>query len=565
MCIRSSSFTKFAHGIALLSLGTGLLSNCSQAHQLGMEDDPQEILEMKLNNPQTELTPTQSVFLLGHCVALGEQNAATVANKSAITTLGETGIGKSTSINYWMGCDMVLRTPEALGLQGGLEDVIVVDPESTRPEVASIGHGDVSHTFMPQIANDPDNNRAYCDCPGFTDNRGAEINIANAVNIRQVLQQASGIKAVFLTKYQSLGDRGLGIRRMENMCQQLFGSVDNLRNHQDSVLLGINRAPAQTDLPRIRRRLEATGSPVLQLLANRTFLYDPLEQGGADFWSRDRFLTEIEQMPAIPQQVARNLFQTVLTGDDKVMLQQIVEHQVEALRNALEQNDYPAADRCWSLINQLQIIANRRIDELMNRQVRPHMRAYAEERAATFARHAAQHQFTEAAQLLTSLRTLNERFPDEHLVDLERLERTLQAARAQQAAQQEAEEGKQRAEERAQREAEERRQRAEEARQRAEEARQRAAEARQRAEEEAQRAEEARARAQRAREEMEARVRRQEAVLEAERKERQRNQIIGAVAGAVGVVGAIVGPVTIGDDEDGESSGVEINIRCSIM
>ena len=137
------------------------------------------------------------------------------------------------------------------------------------------------------------------------------------------------------------------------------------------------------------------------------------------------------------------------------------------MRNALEQNDYPAADRCWTLLNQLQIIEHQRIDELMNRQVRPHMRAYAEERTATFSRHAAEHQFTEAGNLLTLLRTLNERFPDEHLVDLEELEGTLQAARAQQAAQQEAEER----------------------RQRAEEARQRAAEARQRAEEEAQRAE----------------------------------------------------------------------------
>ena len=110
-------------------------------------------------------------------------------------------------------------------------------------------------------------------------------------------------------------------------------------------------------------------SPTIQILGQRVFFYDPLEQGGADFWSRDRFLNEIEQMPAIPQQVARSLFQTVLTDGDKAMLQQIVEHQVEALRNALEQNDYPAADRCWNPLNQLQTIAHQRIDELMNRQV----------------------------------------------------------------------------------------------------------------------------------------------------------------------------------------------------
>jgi hypothetical protein len=41
---------------------------------------------------------------------------------------------------------------------------------------------------MPQIVRDLDNNdMAYCDCPGFSDNRGAEINIANAINTRRVL------------------------------------------------------------------------------------------------------------------------------------------------------------------------------------------------------------------------------------------------------------------------------------------------------------------------------------------------------------------------------------------
>ena len=120
---------------------------------------------------------------------------------------------------------------------------------------------------------------------------------------------------------------------------------------------------------------------------------------------------------------------------------------------------------------------------------------------ATFNRHAAQHQFIEATQLLTSLRALDELFPDEHLVDLEDLEATLQAARAQQIAQQEAEE----------------------ARVKAEEGRQREAEARQRVEEEAQRAEEAMARARREREAMEAHVHRQEEALEAEQRRRGPN------------------------------------------
>jgi hypothetical protein len=497
--------TKTPHRIriSLLFLGTILLGSCSRAHQLGMEDNPQEILDMKLANPNRELSPTQSISLVNHCATLGQQNAAAATDKEAVTILGKTGTGKSTSINHWMGYRMVLRTPEELeemGIEGEVEDAIVVHPDSERPGVASIGHGKGSHTLMPQIIQDPNRaTRVYLDCPGFSDNRGAEINIANAMNTKRALRQASGVKAVFLASYPGLIDsRGESIRSLEHMCQQLFGGVDNLRNHQNSVLLGMNRAPLQTNLNRIRTRLTQSGSPTMQILANRLFLYDPLERGGEDFWSREQFLAKIEQMPSIPQRMAHNLFQTVLTDGDKVMLQCIVRHQVDAMNNALEQSDYPAADRCWNLLNQLRIIEHGEIDELMERQVRPRMRAYAQERTAAFNRHAAQHDFTEAENLLSSLRALDLHFP-ENLVDLEGLEATLQTARAQYTAQRE--------------EAE--------ARQKAEEATKRAEEARQKAEEATKRAEEEQDIARKEREAMKARIRRLQAELEEVQKRRQ--------------------------------------------
>ena len=49
-------------------------------------------------------------------------------------------------------------------------------------EIMPIGHSKRSTTFMPQIESGP-KGVIYCDCPGFLDNRGKEINIANAVNI----------------------------------------------------------------------------------------------------------------------------------------------------------------------------------------------------------------------------------------------------------------------------------------------------------------------------------------------------------------------------------------------
>ena len=503
--LSSTKIIRRISAISLLFLGTILLGSCNQPRQLGVAENPQDILDAKLANPKQKLSTQDSIALMQYCTELGQQNAAATTDKEAVTILGGTGAGKSTSVNYWIGCDMALRTPEELeemGIEDVLGDALIVHPDSERPGVASIGHGGGSHTFMPQVIQDPNRaTRVYIDCPGFSDNRGAAINIANAMNIRHALRQAGGVKAVFLMSHTSLiAKRGKYIQGLEHMCEQLFGGIDNLRRYQDSVLLGINRVPLEINLHRIRKNLTHGGSPTMQILAQRAFLYDPLERGGAEFWSRDRFLAEIEQMPAIPQRLAGNLLQTALTSDDQVMLRSIVGYQVDAMSFALEQCDYPAADRCWRLLNQLCIIEHKEIDELIEKQVRPRMHAYAERTTAVFARHAARHDFTEAERLLVLLRSLQAHFPNENLADLEGLEATLQTAKEQYNVQQEAEK------------------KAEEAQENTEKERQRA----EGLEKEKQRVEEERESERREREAMEERMRRIEAELEALRRRRKK-------------------------------------------
>ena len=79
---------------------------------------------------------------------------------------------------------MKLVKPGEVGAEG-IKKRVVVDPGSTQPEMMSIGNMGSSITFLPQIASEPNHpERAFRDCPGFLDNRGAEINIANAINTK---------------------------------------------------------------------------------------------------------------------------------------------------------------------------------------------------------------------------------------------------------------------------------------------------------------------------------------------------------------------------------------------
>ena len=87
------------------------------------------------------------------------------------------------------------------------EKVIEVIPKNkggSKNEIMKIGHGKISFTFVPQVVWNEELGLLIMDCPGFLDNRGAEINISNAVNVRNITSVAGNIKIVVCVSYFSL-------------------------------------------------------------------------------------------------------------------------------------------------------------------------------------------------------------------------------------------------------------------------------------------------------------------------------------------------------------------------
>ena len=71
----------------------------------------------------------------------------------------------------------------------------------------AIGHSKKSATFVPGVGQGEE--FVFLDCPGFLDNRGPEINIANAVNIKLSLHGAASVKVIVIINYHSIkADRG---------------------------------------------------------------------------------------------------------------------------------------------------------------------------------------------------------------------------------------------------------------------------------------------------------------------------------------------------------------------
>lgn len=164
-----------------------------------------------------------------------------------------TSAGKSTLINYIHGCDLERVSAAQAGL-AGKKKVIRVKPESKIPEMMRIGHSKQSETFVPEVGHsDLLGGLFLCDCPGFLDNRGPEINIANAVNIKQTLHMASGVKVLVVINYHSLhADRGRGQSELIQILVDLFGTQECLMENLPSTAIIVSQAPVRRALPSFR-------------------------------------------------------------------------------------------------------------------------------------------------------------------------------------------------------------------------------------------------------------------------------------------------------------------------
>ena len=323
----------------------------------------------KQEDPMCALTTEERIQLLGMYIDEGVRNAQKLVGKEAVVVLGNTGAGKSTFLNYFMGCTMVEQDPEELGLVGLDDEVIVVLPRAqggTLDEIMPIGHEKQSKTFLPHIEHDPRKAApyAYCDCPGFLDNRWPEVNIANAVNIRRALQAASSVRLLILINYDTLKvDRGRGLSDMLKMCTQLFGSSKQLSLHRESVLLGITHVPVKKRMEKVRKFLLQDAPPVLASLTERMFFYDPLNEGGPDFSSLADCRSRVGALK--PLKDAGKLFHTVLTDGDERMLRELAAQQCEALNTQLASHDYGTASTSWQLLQRLRIIDNLAVERLL--------------------------------------------------------------------------------------------------------------------------------------------------------------------------------------------------------
>ena len=215
------------------------------------------IVKQKLDDPSLSLDIEEKIECLSSCVRVGREQAQKAKDRNLLMVIGNTGAGKSTLVNYLAGCQMEMIKRGDAGLTTDKRKKIArVAPSSPVKEVMGIGHDNKSATFLPAVHDDESLGLTYCDCPGFLDNRGAEINIANACNIKQTIAQARSVRVMVLINYHSLeSERGRGVKQLAQVCAQAANDKA-LHPIRVAVLLQSERAlapPVPDSLRPVRR------------------------------------------------------------------------------------------------------------------------------------------------------------------------------------------------------------------------------------------------------------------------------------------------------------------------
>lgn len=317
----------------------------------------EQLLNYKLAHPSIRYNSTQSLALLMHCIALGKAQATLAAGKQLVFLLGNTGAGKSTFANYLCGCTLQRVWPKMIGLVG-YEEVVVVKPVAQgggREEAVAIGHGSASKTFMPQIASGLQGVN-FCDCPGFFDNRGWEIKIANAVNVKNMANASADVRVILLISFDSIKtERGRGLKELFKTACTLFGNIETLVQCKGSILFGITHIPRtqSTSLQPIDdlkqtlcadetlTELERWG---LQHLVEQLFIFDPLDAP----LIYEGALKQGDVLQAIahlmPLQNPRNFFRTALMSEELQELESLAHGIKSAMAAIFNQGRLTASD-----------------------------------------------------------------------------------------------------------------------------------------------------------------------------------------------------------------------------
>lgn len=285
------------------------------------------------------------------------QETFAVKSKEVVLVLGPTGAGKSTFINY-----MAQRTMRRHSDQLSLEDTVICEEP-----VAAIGHGIESCTSRPKIfpTNLPE--LFFCDCPGFFETRGVNIQIANAFGIQAVAKNSQKIKGIVLLVESSslISERG---QDLDNTIQFMLDFLGQGCEENDlkSIFVLLSKVS--------REKVDAAMATFTRLASRNPLCANLLEMGNVgayspvdDFasnphvYTRQTILDKIHIFPGIED--SEDTFRIALCPEAELYVLQMASLINSQIRTAIGVSNFAVIPKLLQSIFTLQILKVSAVDE----------------------------------------------------------------------------------------------------------------------------------------------------------------------------------------------------------
>ncbi|CAF1144227.1 unnamed protein product [Adineta ricciae] len=180
--------------------------------------------------------------------------AKLIAGKDIILLVGETGTGKSTTIQFLSGSKMKKTKVEVE--PGRFLEHITIDGPIKNHDLINVTNSALSRSETRYIApvtiplrdiygSHESGEIILCDAPGFGDTAGPEVDIANGVGVIEALKDCKTVKILALSSYKSLGDRGQGIQKLAH---HLINMIQDIQERLGAICYAFTKYPSSVDI-----------------------------------------------------------------------------------------------------------------------------------------------------------------------------------------------------------------------------------------------------------------------------------------------------------------------------
>ena len=284
---------------------------------------------------------------LSRLVYKAKEAEFSVTGKEIVVLLSGTGAGKSTTIRYFCGCEMVQdpinKHIEAVDNNGIPELNKVISSCKTISETRYLTYIPIPPRILKKLVGDDDYSLNFCDSPGFGETAGAEVDIANNIGIVNGFSKCKSVKIVILVSWNSLQDKAIEFRKL---LISLMGMIPDISDRLDSFLFLFTKCDEsdETIIERINQfkkdlsevdKSNKNLKELLQKMKNDIIKVNPLDG------DPKKIIRAIFRLTAIKNPA--NSFKASISIESRQKVNQEVSLCSDLINNALLHSDYPYA------------------------------------------------------------------------------------------------------------------------------------------------------------------------------------------------------------------------------